>query len=257
MSSQNGCVVAALALVCSAAGAGADVLTTADVDIQAAAMFARGIGSQSLSPRPNLPLHGEVEGTATLPDSTASLGLKMFASASVGAFINTGGDVSVHRGFSDYTPLGQNVNGSGTILGKWTEFDGIGSNKIQVVWKTDNGEEFLPANATVEGQPAIFLGWRFGGADPVDWRPQVDPATIKILSAVVGISSDGGVTVTTFPITSSFPPPWDGTDVGLTLPLAGQGINYIFTVYEFEFLPAPGTVATLGLALMVASRRRR
>jgi len=191
---------------------------------------------------------------AVHPDSFGSLGVAMFADRDTSAFINTGGDVSVHRGPGS-TDLGANVNGSGNVLGSWDEYLATDYNFIQVVWWTENGEDFLPLGAEIGGEPALFLGWRFGGGEAVrflNWVQSVD-----LIRATVGLSDDGGTTVSAFDITGAFTNPWDATDVGLSLAAAGLGINYIITQYEYNAIPAPSAAGVLTLAGLLAARRRR
>lgn len=192
--------------------------------------------------------------SAVKPDDEATVSLKMFNQSGDEAFINADGEKPVTRG-PDEVSIGANANGTGNILAKWDEFTGNTTNTIQTIWRTDNGEEFLPAGVLINGEPAAFLGWRFGAEDPVDWRRWVDH--VDIVSALVALSTDGGQTFNTFDITSAFSNPWDGTDVGITLALAGTGTNYILTRYEFSAVPTPAGAALFALAGLASSTRRR
>jgi len=204
-----------------------------------------------------LGLEGSLGFSMTKPGSDASLSLRMIADQTSKAFINDGGEVLVTRGLGEMTDLGENVNGSQQVLGQWEEFVGKDSNTIQVIWMTEAGEDLLPLGATVDGKNAFFLEWRFGGEEPIELRDVVDPSTIELINATMAVSDDQGENFDIFNISSSIGNPWDGTDTGISLPLAGQGINMIVTQYEFTFLPGPGTAVTLlGLGVVAARRRR-
>jgi len=193
----------------------------------------------------------------TNPGSHASLSLRMIANQANADFINTGGETEVQRGTEEFTSLGFNANGSDEIVGQWEEFVGIDTNTIQVIWKTVSGEELLPLGSTVNDIPAFFLEWRFGAEDEIDLKSFVAPETIEIVNATIGTSSDGGDSVNVFNITNMLGSPWDGSDSGSSLPIAGTGVNFVVAQYEFEYAPAPAT----GLALVgfgaIAARRRR
>lgn len=215
------------------------------------------ITSEPSPPPPSSFTDGTSRGAVVAMDH-ATLGLMMFADQSTFAFINAGGDVSIRRN-QDFMPIGTLFNGTDTVLAKWNEFADPFMNKVQVIWKTQNGGEMLPANAMVQGRPAPFLGWRLGALDPVEFRPQFQP--INLSSVVIRVSSNGGQTFDATDLTPFFLPrnPWDGTDTGLVLPLRGQGINMIITEYEYRVIPAPSAGAALLVAAagVLCKRRRR
>ena len=215
----------------------------------------------SEAPSPSQAGGGGPDGTArgaVVAMDHATLGLMMFADQSTFAFVNSGGDVSIKRN-TDFLPIGTLHNGTDTVVARWNENATPFTNKVQVIWKTQNGREMLPANSMVQGRPAPFLGWRLGAMDPVTFHERFAP--INLISVVVRVSSDLGQTFDATDLTPFFLPrnPWNGTDTGLVLPLRGQGINMIITEYEYQVIPAPSA----GMALLVAAagfvckRRRR
>ena len=192
-------------------------------------------------------------GTPAIPeDDVATAGLMMFTASNVGEFINSGGDANVQRG-PDYTDLGENVNTDGFIQAKWDEFTGSSSNTVQAIWNSTDGSEFLPTGTMIGDEAAIFVGWRFGADDPVDFFSWVQ--STELIRAIVAFSDDGGQSFNSFDITGAFPPEWDGTDVGITLALVGTGTNLILT--QYEFLPIPAPAASLLLIAPAIRRRRR
>lgn len=180
----------------------------------------------------------------------ASIGLKMASDAQNKAFI-TNGDVPVERAIS--TPIGKTVSGTDTIMAQWDEFTGTSTSTIQVVWTTVNGEPFLPIGHKLNGKPAPFVEWRFGATDPVDFMAHI--TEIKLIAATISWSSDGGTSFQTADIFPFFTLPWKGSDFGKMLGLAG--VNYMFTIYEYEVIPAPASLGLLALGGIFACRRRR
>lgn len=197
------------------------------------------------SPEPE----GGEQPPAVKPKDKVSIGLKMASDQQNKAFI-TNGDVPVERGM--VTPIGKNVAGTDTILAFWDETPGALSS-IQVIWTTVNGEPFLPVGHTLNGKPANLIEWRVGATDPIEFMKHI--TEIKLTKATISWSSNGGASFQTTSIFQFFSNPWDGIDIGKMLPLAG--VNYMFTIYEFEAIPAPGSLGLLALAGALASRRRR
>lgn len=191
---------------------------------------------------------------AVRDDDHASLSLKMFTPSGDNAYINAGEEVLVQRG-PDYTSLGENVTTGYDIEATWDEFVGDLTNTVQVIWRTNRESEFLPSGTMIGDEEAVFLGWRLGALDPIDFRPWID--SVDIVRAIVAFSDDGGQTFTTFDITDAFLEPWDGTDFGITLALVGTDTNVILTQYEYEAVPAPGVASLLAVAGLATLRRRR
>lgn len=193
---------------------------------------------------------------AVVGKDLASVGLAAYSGPGSFTHINSLGEVPVQRG-QGWVDIGTTMNGQDVIEAQWDEFLNATTNVVQLIYRTAGGSEMLPAGTMVNGSPAPFLGWRLGATDPVSFKSNV--AALNIVSVKVLASSDGGQTFDVVDLTATFPPVWNGTDIGRTLTLGGLGINYLVTEYEYEVerVPSPGGAAILGAAGVMGLRRRR
>lgn len=193
---------------------------------------------------------------AVMPNDHASVGLKVYANPNVSAFVNQTGDASVQRG-TGFTNVGDGgAFGAYNVMSSWEEFVGAGTNILQVVWKTSNGQRFIPQGATVGGLPVQFLEWRLGVTDEVTFGSWVTGNTL--VSATISSSTNGGGNFQNFDITASIANPWDGKAYGTTLPVSFFNLaNYIQLSIEYTPVPAPGVLFIAGGAGLIALRRRR
>jgi hypothetical protein len=203
---------------------------------------------------------GHVEApSAVVAGDAASLSLKVYGAApSAQAFVNLPGDVSVVRGPA-FTSLGTPpaAYGNYTLQGRWDEFISPTTNSVKVVWKTSNGQPFVPPGATVLGQPVASLEWRLGVTNPVSFQAWV--TTVDLTRAFLGVSSNGGSSLTTHDITAGVPDPWNGTACGVAMPI-GTFANANYIEAMFVYMPIPGPAASGALlagAGLYAARRRR
>lgn len=231
------------------------------------ALASLGLAAGSLAgplPMVNAPSMGPVASSgvtddgkpAVVANDQASLALAAYSGPGSFSYINSLGEVPVQRA-QGWVSLGATMNGQDVIEAQWDEFMNSTTNVVQLIYRTAGGSEMLPAGTMVNGAPAPFLGWRLGATDPVSFKMNV--AALHIVSVKVFVSSDGGQTFDVTDLTATFPPVWDGTDVGRTLTLGGLGINYLVTEYEYEVerVPSPGGAAILGVAGVMGLRRRR
>lgn len=201
------------------------------------------------------PVYGEGGTPAVMPAGKTSLSLMMYAGGN-SQYVNDAGDVAVSRGMDAFTDIGANINGTGRVLAMWDEFEGEGSNTIQIVWKTSNAEELLPAGSEIDGNPASFLGWAVGASSAIPFGDWIDPSSIEIVNATIAFSSNEGGSFDIFNISATLDDPWNGTDTGSALPMAGEHVNYIVAQYQYAFVPVPGTAGVLLLGLALTRRRR-
>jgi hypothetical protein len=191
-----------------------------------------------------------------MPGDHASMCMTMQDSAHHQTELNMTGDCSVQRG-SSYMDLGANRNGGSHLLGSWDEHVTGNSVYINAIFKTADGSMFMPITSSVNGQPAYYWSWNFGTNDPVDYQPWVTGVTLQ--AAHIYFSDNGGQSfigaVDMFPaLGPNFDP---GRDPGMLLTSIGDGTNFVLLQYQIQVAPAPGGLAAMAGASMLALRRRR
>lgn len=190
---------------------------------------------------------------------TASLGLRVYASPTSGIFLNLSGDSNVQRG-AGFASIGNAAPGFGsyTVQAHWDEIVGSGTtNTLQVILKTSNSQRFIPAGATIQGSPVLFVEFRLGATNPVTFAPWI--TSINLLQATISASTNGGASFSTTEITAGVTNPWNGTSYGTTLPASFfNNANYIEANFVYTPIPAPSVFAAVGAGLgLFAARRRR
>jgi hypothetical protein len=200
--------------------------------------------------RTDAPTRGVVAG------DSASMSLVMMDSALHSISVNTPGEVSVTRG-NTFADLGANRNGGGHILGVWDEIVQGNSVYVDAIFKTADGSQFVPFNASVNGQPVFFWAWHFGTTNPVNFQSWVTNVTLT--SAHVYFSSNGGQSFTTSSdLYNNMSHNWNpGMDVGLMQNSIGDGTNFMLLQYQITIVPAPAGLAVLAGASLLGFRRRR
>jgi hypothetical protein len=157
------------------------------------------------------------------------------------------GEVEVDAGGTDMVEAG------------WWEIVLPTESFVQVVFRSQNGGQFVPFNSKLNGQNIQAYTYEMGGdGNGIDFLPWITSVTWEELT--VSYSSDGGQTVFSDPtihdpIGNS---PWDGTDsehLGLAFP--GDGVNWMQVTYKFEAIPAPATTMALLIPGGLLLRRRR
>lgn len=146
-----------------------------------------------------------------------------------------------------------------TVEAGWWEIALPTERFVQIVFRTENGGQFVPFNSKLNGQAIQAYTYEMGGdGNGIDFLPWVDLAMWEELT--VSYSSDGGQTVFSDP--SIHDPignsPWNGTDaehLGLAFP--GDGVNWMQVTYKFEAIPAPATAVALVMPAGLLLRRRR
>ncbi|MFM9996287.1 MAG: hypothetical protein ACKVU4_10855 [Phycisphaerales bacterium] len=226
-----------------------------------AEMIGRG-PSQSpgapIRPGPQIPGFGDGGFSAVWDGDSASLALKVYANPQLSVYLNSQGDSSVVRG-GGFKNTGSAALGFGsyTVQATWDEFITPTNNTIQIIWKTSNAQRFIPAGATIQGQPVGFVEARVGVTDAISFWPWI--TTVNMVSATIASSTNGGLTLSTFDITGSVSNPWNGTSFGSTLPASSfNNANYIMATFTYVPVPAPASVGgVLLFAGLCAARRRR
>lgn len=196
---------------------------------------------------------------AVMAADTASMGLRVYASPTNGIFLNLSGDTIVQRG-AGFKNIGNAAPGFGNYTAQvtWDEIVGAGSTStVQVIFKTSNAQRFIPAGATIQGQPVAFVEWRVGATNPVSFLPWI--TSVNLVQATISASTNGGLTLSTFDITAGVTNPWNGTSFGSTLPASFfNNANYIEANFVYTPVPGPAAFAVFGAGLgLFAARRRR
>ncbi|HZW10978.1 MAG TPA: hypothetical protein VFF69_13835 [Phycisphaerales bacterium] len=207
---------------------------------------------------------GRADGDAIRDSSEATVRLVGFAG---GAWrtLNSDGHTSIPvSSFANqqFYTIGQVEVDSGatdTVEAGWWEIALPTERFVQVVFRSENGGQFVPFNAKLNGQTVQAYTYEMGGdGDGIDFLPWVTSVLWDELT--VSYSSDGGQTVYSDPtihdpIGASA---WDGTDsehLGLAFP--GDGVNWMQVTYKFEAIPAPASAVALLVPGGLLLRRRR
>lgn len=182
--------------------------------------------------------------------------------------LNNNGYVEVPKSSFDdpqFTELGEietdQGTGTDTVEAAWWDVVLPEGTFLKMVFRTQNGSQFVPFGSTKNGNDINAYTYEMGGdGNGVDLRSWVTSFVWKELT--VSYSFDGGQTVFSDP---TIPDPigdgtqWDGTDaehLGLAFP--GDGVNWIQASYRYEAVPTPGSAMALLLSGgLFASRRRR
>ena len=141
----------------------------------------------------------------------------------------------------------------------WSEVALPNERLVEFTYRTENGEEFVPFNSTLNGNEIQAYSYEVGGdGNGIDFRHWV--TAVKWEELTISYSFDGGQTVFSDP--TIFDPingaDWDGTDnlhLGLAFP--GDGVNWIRASYTIDVIPAPASLFVLMGGGMAAMRRRR
>lgn len=192
---------------------------------------------------------------ALKPNDKTSLALAAYSSASNKAFINSMGHAPVKNGGEQY--IGTTTKGD-SVMAQWHEVVGATSNTIQVIWRTENKTDLIPAGTMVNGVPAQHLGWRVGVVDPMQFKKNV--ASINLVEVTAMTSKNAGLTFELTNLTSTFPAQWNGIDDGRVLSgVVGKGVNMMILEYTYSvtLVPAPASGAALLLGSLAMTRRRR
>lgn len=172
-------------------------------------------------------------------------------------FVNSNGHVVVQNG-TGFQTIGTTQNGLDTIEVKWNEVVLPTGNFIDVVFRTRLGSDLVPLNSTTGGQPTAFWGWKIGSTDSIEMSSWV--TDYNLVRASWSYSTNGGTNfVPGASHTSRQQNPWQGFDPGDLVGggLVGAGVNSFSVRFEIELIPAPGSLALLGLAALTTNRRRR
>jgi hypothetical protein len=192
-----------------------------------------------------------------VPGDSATMSLVMMTSGgSTPQSVNMLGEGAITRG-NTFTDLGANRNGGGHIQASWDEVVSAGQVYITAIFRTNDGTQFMPFDAQVNGQPATFWTWHLGMQDPINFQNWVTNVTVN--SAHVYFSDNSGQSFTnTIDITSNFSGNWNpGHDQGVQLSTIGDGTNYLMLQYQINVVPAPAGLGALAGAGLLALRRRR
>ncbi|MEO1009246.1 MAG: hypothetical protein AAFX79_11830 [Planctomycetota bacterium] len=187
---------------------------------------------------------------------TTSIALKAFSRTQELIVHGSERDIVLDEDFRSIGPL---LGGPDVVEARWSEIRGFGQNVVQVDLRTRDGGAFVPPDLLVGGDEAEFIGWEVGASNPIEFLPFA--GEIEVIEYKIFVSEDQGLTFSVFDLTSSFLNPWDGVDIGRTLPLrtplGTPEYNFMIIEYTYEYtIPAPGTIAVLA-GLGLAARRRR
>jgi hypothetical protein len=191
-------------------------------------------------------------------DETASVALKAFSRSGEEIIHGSERSVQLDQAFQAIGPL---LGGPDVVEARWSEIRGDGLNVLQFEFRTRDGGALVPSDYLIRGEEAEFIGWEIGASDAIEFLDFTNDITVTEYK--VFVSENGGIDFTVFDLTSSFLNPWDGVDMGRTLPLRTPGgpVEYNLMIVEYEYtytVPAPATLTLLsGLGLAGFGRRRR
>lgn len=206
--------------------------------------------------------HGQVDpgdmGIRTIDASeTVGIALKAFSRRDEMIVHGSQRSIQLDQAFQSIGPL---LGGPDVVQAKWSEVRGFGENVLQFEIRSRDGGALVPDGLLVGTEEAEFIGWEIGVGDPIEFLPFTGDITVTEYK--VFVSENGGIDFTVFDLTSSFSNPWDGVDMGRTLPLRTPSgtVNYNVMIIEYTYeytIPAPGGLVALGVAGLMAHRRRR
>ncbi len=191
-------------------------------------------------------------------DETASVALKAFSRSGQEVIHGSERSIQLDQAFQAVGPL---LGGPDTVEARWSEIRGDGVNVLQFEFRSRDGSALVPAGHMIGDEEAQFIGWEIGVSDPIEFLDFTGDITVTEYK--IFVSENGGIDFTVYDLTSSFLNPWEGMDMGRTLPLRTPGgpveYNLMIVEYEYEYtIPAPASLTLLsGLGLAGLRRRRR
>lgn len=203
-------------------------------------------------------------GTTIREDSTVSAGIVAFAGGQWDV-INADGHAEVpispfdNQMFVDIGHIQTDAGQADMVQAAWSEVVLPNGRFVEFTWRTENGNQFVPFAAQLNGNPIQAYSYEVGGnGNGVDFRHWV--TDVKWEELTISYSFDGGQTVFSDPtiIDPIGGSSWDGTDemhLGLAFP--GDGVNWIRASYTVDVIPAPAGMLVLMGGGMAALRRRR
>ncbi len=203
-------------------------------------------------------------GSTIRDDSIVTAGIVAFAGGEWDV-INADGYAEVpisafdNQMFIDIGNIQTDSGDSAMVQAAWSEVELPNGRFVEFTYRTENGEQFVPFNSTLNGNEIQAYSYEVGGdGNGIDFRDWV--TAVKWEELTISYSFDGGQTVFSDP--TIFDPingaDWDGTDnmhLGLAFP--GDGVNWIRASYTIDVVPAPAGLFVLVGGGMAALRRRR